>query len=51
VVELILLERRDSEIHLLMLAVFSVFNCLLKALISSKRKAIEHFSDLALASK
>jgi hypothetical protein len=53
VVKLISVERMDSAFLFLLLAVFSGFNCLLSALISSKRqrKAKDFFPGSALASK
>jgi hypothetical protein len=53
VVKLISIERMDSAFLFLLLAVFSGFNCLLTASISSKtkRKAKDFFPDPALASK
>jgi hypothetical protein len=54
-VKLISVERMDSAflVHFLLVAVFSGFNCLLSALISSKRKqqANYFFPGLSLASK
>jgi hypothetical protein len=52
-VKLISVVRMDSAFLFLMLAVFSGFNCLLSALISSKRnrKAKDFFPGSALASK
>jgi hypothetical protein len=41
----------DSAFLFLLLAVFSGFNCILSALISSKRKAKDFFPGPALASK
>jgi hypothetical protein len=43
-------ERMDSAFLLFLLAVFSGFNCLLSALISSKKKAKDFFPGPALAS-
>jgi hypothetical protein len=51
VVKLISVERMDSAFLFLLLAVFSGFNCLLNALISSKRKAKDFFPGQSLASK
>jgi hypothetical protein len=53
VVELILVERMDSALLFLLLSVFSGFNYMLSALISSKRKqnAKDLFPSPALASK
>jgi hypothetical protein len=53
VVKLISVERMDSAFLFLLLAVFSGFNCLLSALISSKRarKPKDFFPGPALASK
>jgi hypothetical protein len=51
VVQFILVERSDSDFHLLLLAVLSRFNCLLSALIYLKRKAKDFFPDLDLTSK
>jgi hypothetical protein len=51
VVELISVERMESAFLFLLLTVFSGFNCLLSALISSKRKAKDFFPGTALASK
>jgi hypothetical protein len=51
VVKFISVERMDSDSLFLLLAVFSGFNCLLSALISSKRKAKDYFPGPALASK
>jgi hypothetical protein len=50
-VKLISVERMDSAFLFLLLAVFSGFNCILSALISSKRKAKDYFPGPALASK
>jgi hypothetical protein len=44
VVKLISVERMDSVFLFLLLAVFSGFNCILSALISSKRKAKDFFT-------
>jgi hypothetical protein len=53
VVKLISVERMDSVFLFLLLTVFSGFNCLLSALISSRRtrKAKDFFLGPALASK
>jgi hypothetical protein len=50
VVKFISVERMDSAFLFLLLVVFSGFNCLLIALISSKRKAKDFFLGPAFAS-
>jgi hypothetical protein len=51
VVKLISVEMMDSAFLFLLLAVFSGFNCLLSALISSKKKAKDFFPGPAFVSK